>query len=464
MALLVTDQGEIDSLRTLLNSTHEIPRNLVLKLYTSNTTPAESDVPSTANYFEPYNASNSSGYGSAPTTGYPEVENNRTEENQDFSQGYGILLNGNRWSIATTVSAVATTNATGTSGTYQIAVDSAADIKKGDYAEGAGIPVNTYVVDIQGQDLELSQQLTAALANTAVSFGRGRSTASYPEKVFTFTSAAGSVYGYFLSRANNMPETVKGVVDAGTAAADTQIAKTGCKGVIGYDYINLLDVDVTPTITAGTSGTFEIAVDSATNIAAGQRVSGTGIAAGTTVVGVSGTAIYLSKALTGAASGTATFKVNVAEDLTPGMVVSQTATPNGIAANTTIVGIDYKTVTGEIGPRVYLSEVLVDNIQVSNGNDQVKFDFSKVTATAHALNVGDVIYIAQGTTSTIAAAHYTVDTVADANTFTTTPALQGTGDVTLYDSIFFAERFTNGPYAIQNNGDQIKVTLNVSLD
>ena len=464
MALLVTDQGEIDSLRTLLNSTHEIPRNLVLKLYTSNTTPAESDVPSTANYFEPYNASNSSGYGSAPTTGYPEVENNRTEENQDFSQGYGILLNGNRWSIATTVNAVATTNATGTSGTYAIAVDSAADIKKGDYAEGAGIPTNTYVVDIQGTDLELSQQLTAALSNTAVSFGRGRSTASYPEKVFTFTSAAGSVYGYFLARANNMPETIKGVVDAGTAAADTQIAKTGTKGVIGYDYINLLDVDVTPTITAGTSGTFEIAVDSATNIAAGQRVSGTGIAAGTTVVGISGTSVYLSKALTGAASGTATFKVNVAEDLTPGMAVSQTATPNGIAAGTVITGIDYKTVTGEIGPRVYLSEVLVDNIQVSNGNDQVKFDFSKVTATAHALNVGDVVYVAQGTTSTITAAHYTVNTVADANTFTTTPALQGTGDVTLYDSIFFAERFTNGPYAIQNNGDQIKVTLNVSLD
>ena len=464
MALLVTDQGEIDSLRTLLNSTHEIPRNLVLKLYTSNTTPAESDVPSAANYFEPYNASNSSGYGSAPTTGYPEVENNRTEENQDFEQGYGILLNGNRWSIATTVSAVATTNATGTSGTYAITVDSAADIKKGDYAEGAGIPTNTYVVDIQGTDLELSQQLTAALSTTAVSFGRGRSTASYPEKVFTFTSAAGSVYGYFLARANNMPEAVKGVVDAGAAAADTQIAKTGTKGVIGYDYINLLDVDIVTAISSGTSGTFEIAVASATNIAAGQRVSGTGIAAGTTVVGVSGTAIYLSKALTGAASGDATFKVNVAEDLTPGMAVSQTATPNGIAAGTTIVGIDYKTVTGEIGPRVYLSEVLVDNIQVSNGNDQVKFDFSKVTATAHALNVGDVIYVAQGTTSTITAAHYTVDTVADANTFTTTPALQGTGDVTLYDSIFFAERFTNGPYAIQNNGDQIKVTLNVSLD
>ncbi len=464
MALLVTDQGEIDSLRTLLNSTHQIPRNLVLKLYTSNTTPSESDVPSAANYFEPYNASNASGYGNAPTTGYPLCENNRVEEDQDFSQQYGILLNGNRWSIATTVSAVATTTATGTSGTYAITVDSAADIKKGDYAEGAGIPTNTYVVDIQGQDLELSQQLTAALSNTAVSFGRGRSTASYPEKVFTFTSAAGDVYGYYLARANNMPITVQGVVDAGAVTAGTQITKTGCKGVIGYEYINLLDVNVEPTITAGSVGTYEIVVDSATGIAAGQRVSGTGIAAGSTVVGVSGTTIYLSKALTGAASGTGTFKVNVAENLTPGMAVSQTATPNGIAATTTITGIDYETVTGEIGPRVYLSEVLVDNIQVSNGNDAVKFDFSKVAATGHQLNPGDVIYIAQGTSSTIPAAHYTVFETPDADTFTTTPALSGTGDATLYPSIFFAERFTNGPYAIQNNGDQIKVTLNVSLD
>jgi len=470
MALLVTDQGEIDSLRTLLNSTHTIPRNLVLKLYTSNTTPAESDVPSSTTYFEPYNASNSSGYGSAPGTGYPEVENNRVEEDQDFSEQYGILINGNRWSIGTEVNAVDTQDATGTSGTYAISVPDSSNIKKGDYAEGAGIPANTYVVDIQGTDLELSQQLTANMSAVATNFGRGRTTASYPEKVFTFTSAAGSVYGYYLSRANNMPVTLQGVTDGGTVAAGTTIAKTGCKGVIGQSFFNLLDVDVTPTISSGTSGTFEIAVDSATNIAAGQRVSGTGIAANTTVVGVSGTNIYLSKALTGAASGTATFKVNVAEDLTPGMAVSQTATPNGIAASTTITGIDYKTVSGEIGPRVYLSNELVDNIQVSNGNDQVKFDFSVVTsdpsgsAVDHNLNPGDVIYIAQGTTSSIPAAHYTVFETPSASTFTTTPALSGTGDATLFSSIFFAERFTNGPYAIQNNGDQIKVTLNVSLD
>ena len=470
MALLVTDQGEIDSLRTLLNSTHQIPRNLVLKLYTSNTTPGESDVPSSANYYEPYNASNASGYGSAPTTGYPPVENNRTEEDQDFSENYGILLNGNRWTVSTTLTAEDTQNATGTAGTYQIAVGDTAKIKKGDYAEGAGIPANTYVVDIQGLNLELSQQLTADMTAVATNFGRGRSTASYPEKVFTFEAAAGNVYGYYLSRANNMPVALAGVADGASVAAGTTIAKTGTKGVIGTDYINLLNVTLSRTAD-GTSGTYEILVNDAADIAPGQRVTGTGVASQTRVIGVTGTVVYLDKALTGALSTTAVdFAVNVAENLTPGMAVSQTATPNGIAASTTIVGIDFETVTGEIGPRVYLNNALIDNIQVSNGNDQVKFDFSVVTsdpggsAVDHNLNPGDVIYIAGGTTNTITDAHYTVFETPTSSTFTTTPALQGTGDATLYSSIFFAERFTNGPYAIQNNGDQIKVTLNVSLD
>ena len=70
MALLVTDQGEIDSLRTLLNSTHEIPRNLVLKLYTApSTAPTEQDVPSQTKYFEPFNANNTHNNGAAATTG-----------------------------------------------------------------------------------------------------------------------------------------------------------------------------------------------------------------------------------------------------------------------------------------------------------------------------------------------------------------------------------------------------------
>ena len=479
MALLVTDQGEIDSLRTLLNATHEIPRNLVLKLYTGpSTAPSEQDVPSATKYFEPYNATNNSGYGSAPTTGYPLVINNRTEENQDFSAQYGILLNGNRWTIATTAAAQANTTCSGTSGTYQIVVASNTDIKKGDYVTATGIPANTYVVDIDGSNIEVSQKLTATItAGTACAFGRGRTTASYPEQIFTFTSAAGNVYGYYLARANNMPVTLQGVVDGGTVAAlGTSIEKAECKGVIGNTYIELKDSTVVSAISAGAQNGFVITVASGTGVVKGQKVSGTNIPAETRVVGVATNDIFLDKAITGgAASGNATFTKNVAEELTVGQAVTKTGGggqtgPDAFPASTVITGIDLATKSGEQGPRVYLSNQLTDNIGTASSNDKVDFDYSVMTtdpsgsAVDHNLNPGDVIYIGQGTSSTITAQHYTVHTVPTNSTFTTTPALSGTGDATIYSSIFFAEQFTNGPYAIQNNGDQIKVTLNVSLD
>ena len=482
MALLVTDQGEIDSLRTLLNATHEIPRNLVLKLYTGpSTAPSEQDVPSATKYYEPYNATNNSGYGSAPTTGYPLCINNRTEENQDFSAQYGILLNGNRWTIATTAAAVANTQCSGTTGTYQIVVVANTDIKKGDYATATGIPENTYVVDIDGNNIELSQKLTATItAGTAVAFGRGRTTASYPELIFTFTSAAGNVYGYYLARANNMPVTLQGVVDGGTVAAlGTSIEKAGSKGVIGNNYIELLETSFTQAISSGAQNSFVLGLAAGGNLASikvGQRVSGTNIPTETRVSGIDGQNIYIDKAITGGnASGDATFIPDVAAELTVGQVVTKTGGggqggPDAFPADTTIIGIDYSKQTGEIGPKVFLSNQLTDNVGTASSNDKVDFDYSVMTtdpsgsAVDHNLNVGDVIYIAQGTTSTITAQHYTVHTVPTNSTFTTTPALSGTGDATLYSSIFFAEQFTNGPYAIQNNGDQIKVTLNVSLD
>ena len=481
MALLVTDQGEIDSLRTLLNSTHSIPRNLILKLYTGpSTAPSEQDVPSATKYFEPYNASNSSGYGSAPNTGYHSVVNNRTEEDQDFSANYGRLLNGTRWTIATTASGagIAKTFA-GTTGTYQITVNNTTDLKKGDYVTAAsGIPANTYVVDIDGNNIEISQKLTATItAGTACTFAVGRTTATYPEQVFTFSQAAGDVYGYYLARANNMPVTLQGVVDGGTVAAlGTSIEKAECKGVIGNNYIELKDDTVVSAISAGAQNGFVITVASGTGVVKGQVVTGTNIPAETRVVGVATNDIYLDKAITGGnASGNATFKKNIAEELTVGQAVTKTGGggqtgPDAFPANTTITGIDLATKSGEQGPRVYLSNQLTDNVGTASSNDKVDFDYSVMTtdpsgsAVDHNLNVGDVIYIAQGTTSTITAQHYTVHTVPTNSTFTTTPALSGTGDATLYSSIFFAEQFTNGPYAIQNSGDQIKVTLNVSLD
>ncbi len=481
MALLVTDQGEIDSLRTLLNATHEIPRNLMLKLYTAPTVaPLEQDTPSQTKYYEPYNANNSHNNGAGPTTGYPSIVNNRTEENQKYTDQYGKLLNGNRWDIQTKEQPVATgVQVTGTSGNYGITVNTTDDIKKGDYLQvTGGIPANTYVVDIDGTNIELSQKLTANMTATPVDFGRGRTTASYPEEVFTFSGPAGDVYGYFLARANNMPHALAGKLDGGTVAAGTAVEKPDVKGVIGNKYIELKDNPIAGgAISAGAQNGFVITITTNANkVKKGQKVTGTNIPDETRVVGISGNDIYIDKAITGGnATGNATFTENVAEDLTVGMTLAKTSGqsgPDAIPANTKIVGIDYATNTGagDQGPRLWIDKALTDNIGTASSNDKVDFGFSVVTsdpggtAVAHGLNVGDVIYIAQGSTSTITAAHYTIASVPTNSTFTTTPAMQGTGDATLHNSLFFAEKFTNGPYSIQNSGDQIKVTLNVSLD
>jgi hypothetical protein len=162
--------------------------------------------------------------------------------------------------------------------------------------------------------------------------------------------------------------------------------------------------------------------------------------------------------------GNTFFTVDAAEsvdDLTVGMVVTHIAaganTP-AIQAATKVVGVDRET------KEVFIDKPLVANIQVATG-PEVTFDYSEVGASNHGLIEGDVIYIARGTGNTTTTEDtYTIHTVYDANSFTTTPALDGTGSATLYSSIFYAERFTNGPYAIQNPGDQIKVTLNVSLE
>jgi hypothetical protein len=92
--------------------------------------------------------------------------------------------------------------------------------------------------------------------------------------------------------------------------------------------------------------------------------------------------------------------------------------------------------------------------------------------SGHQLVAGDILYIASGAgNTTLASGTYTVFSVPNANEFYTTPSMNptlntvaGLNTATLYSSVMYAERFTNGPYTIQNNGDQIKITLNVALD
>lgn len=76
---------------------------------------------------------------------------------------------------------------------------------------------------------------------------------------------------------------------------------------------------VTPTIT-GTSGDSFLTVGSASGIAKGMTLSGTGVAAGSRVVDIASTTVYLDKELTGTASGTGTFTYDVA--MTNGLTVA----------------------------------------------------------------------------------------------------------------------------------------------
>ena len=70
---------------------------------------------------------------------------------------------------------------------------------------------------------------------------------------------------------------------------------------------------VTTTIT-GSSGETTITVGSATGLAAGMHVSGTGIATGADIIDINGTTVYLSAENTGAVSGNGTFSHDVVID------------------------------------------------------------------------------------------------------------------------------------------------------
>ena len=335
MALLVPNIGELESLRYLIaqnNHTASLadqsPRNLVLKLFMSNTSPAETDVPSATAYYEPYGIGNTNAYGYAPYTGYPYCVDNRID--QTYADQTGILLNGSRWRI----------NQVG-SGT----------------------------------------------------------TASYPEQTFTFTGETGDVFGYYVTRANNMPVAVQGVLNyAGVGIGTTVTKGTNVDpviGVVGNSYITI-DVD--------------------------QSV----------------------------------------DDLTLGQFVGGNV---GIQTGTKVIGIDryYKI--------VYLDKPLIENIQVAT-DPSVTFSYGKIIRSGHQLVAGDILYIAAGTGNTTLTSNvYTVFSVPNANEFYTTPSLSATSNgiaglntATLYSSIMYAERFTNGPYTVSNPGDQIKITLNVALE
>lgn len=287
MALLVHDAGELQSLRYLVNSNNNIPRNLILKLYSSshntNGTPLEGDIPSQTAYYEPYNASGLVGYGSTPVTGYPQVVDIRND--QSYSNQYGILLDGSRWNVRTITSAIKTTTGSGTINEYTITVASVTNISVGHYVSGGGVGANATVCAINGNTLVLSVANASTFASQTLNFGVGTTTASYPEQTFTFSDAANNQVGYYLVRANNMPISVAGVLHAASVSQNVGVAKTGVSGTIGQNFITLYQETVTPTI-SGSINLFEVEVGSSVGIETNQRVVGSGIAPNARVVGV----------------------------------------------------------------------------------------------------------------------------------------------------------------------------------
>lgn len=459
MALLVHDNGELQSLRYLVNGHNQTPKNLILKLYSSNTTPVESDIPSQTKYYEPYDSTGLVGYGTAPSTGYPSVIDNRNDET--YSRQYGILLDGSRWNIRTITTPIKSTTGGGNINEYTITVASTTNIAVGHYVSGGSVGTNATVAAIDGSTIVLTVKNTATFTSQPLEFGVGTTTASYPEQIFTFSSAANNQFGYYLVRANNLPIAIHGVSDAISVSTGSTISKNLVVGTVGVSSVVLFEDKYTPT-SVGIISTFNLTTSTLTGITTGQRVVGSNIANSARVVGTSGTdTVILDKKHNGNVSGVTTFFVNVTENITLGMGVTHgtaVGEVDAIPAGTVVTGID------ELRRVVYLSNPLSNNIQSATGNT-IYFNYSLVNATNHGLVPGDVVYVATGTgNTTTVSSTYTVFESPTINTFTTTPAMTGIGSASIYNAILFAERFTNGPYNIQNNGDQIKVTLNISLD
>jgi hypothetical protein len=158
MTLLVSNSAEARMLGNIVNLT--APENLVLRLYTSNTTPAETDTAGS----------------------YTEATGN----------GYSALtLTGASWTVAT--AKVGTVNTSGT------AVTSASGDNFTGIVAGMAITINAVAYVVQSVTNSTNLVLTATAGTQSAVAYSTPTTAHYAEQTFTFTGALGNVYGYHLT-------------------------------------------------------------------------------------------------------------------------------------------------------------------------------------------------------------------------------------------------------------------------
>lgn len=170
-------------------------------------------------------------------------------------------------------SAISTT-ATGASGQTTVIVASPTGIYTGMAVLGTGIGSAATVESISGSIVTLTVANTSALSGSAISFLPARTLV----KAWTLSNAG-------CNQDSAMCLAFKEVNTKFTTAGGS----------------------ATSTTASGTSGQTTISVASASGIAGGMAVSGTGIASGATVRSVSGTTVTLSSANSSTVSGTITF-------------------------------------------------------------------------------------------------------------------------------------------------------------
>lgn len=162
MPLLVPNGAELRMLGNIVNLT--TPENLVLRLFTSNTTPAETDT----------------------AASYTEASGN----------GYSALtLTGASWT--TVASKAGTVNTSGT------AVTSVSGDNFTGIVAGMAITINAVAYVVQSVTNSTTLVLTATAGTQSGVAYSTPSTAHYAEQTYTFTGALGNVYGYYLTEATS---------------------------------------------------------------------------------------------------------------------------------------------------------------------------------------------------------------------------------------------------------------------
>jgi hypothetical protein len=284
---------------------------------------------------------------------------------------------------------------------------------------GNGIPLGgTTVASATGTTMTLSANSAINLSGTytiGVTSSLAASSGNTVGTTLTLAAANTTIINGMIVSGTGIPTgtTVTGVSGADiTLSASSTLAMTGT-----YTF-------TTPGASSAGSGTtastaLTLSGSTTGTIVAGMSVSGTGIASGTTVQSISGTAVVLSANSTAAMTGTYTFgnpsftaadvlnftgsnKVKVSSSsplLQAGIAISG----NGIPSNTTITSISGTTLTLSANASNAVTGNLTFTNQYPNGGNTAYFPVSGAMSAGSGLSGSTALTLAGSTFGTIVA-------------------------------------------------------------